>query len=142
MFPDGLTTAEVAAVMAPHLQPPGPRRGRGRADRARSRPAPPSGRAFGNDALWVPGGSECARWPGWVAERTRLGSAGFRRDRRLAAASLAPAVSGRPPRTSMDNDFMNYVESDLDPRACSSSLALAAGVPRAAPAPRFRLRFA
>ena len=52
-FPDGLTTSEVAAVMAPHLQPPDRdaaedaliARGRFRRRRAA---------AFGNDALWTP----------------------------------------------------------------------------------------
>ena len=52
-FPDGLTTAEVAAVMAPHLQPP---------DRDVAEDgliaAVASGaaqrRPFGNDALWTP----------------------------------------------------------------------------------------
>ena len=34
-FPDGLTTSEVAAVMARHLRDAGPRGGRGRADRGR-----------------------------------------------------------------------------------------------------------
>jgi 2-hydroxychromene-2-carboxylate isomerase len=52
-FPDGLTTAEVAAVMAPHLQPP---------DRDAAEDgliaAVAAGAAerlpFGNDALWLP----------------------------------------------------------------------------------------
>ena len=52
-FPDGLTTAEVAAVMAPHLRAP---------DREAAEDtliaAVASGaahrRPFGNDALWTP----------------------------------------------------------------------------------------
>jgi protein-disulfide isomerase-like protein with CxxC motif len=53
-FPDGLTTAEVAAVTAPHLRPPDREAAEdeliaavaaGAADR----------RPFGNDALWTPG---------------------------------------------------------------------------------------
>ena len=56
-FPDGLTTAEVAAVMAPHLQWP---------DRDSAEDALISAvaagaahrRAFGNDALWTPAKAE------------------------------------------------------------------------------------
>jgi len=52
-FPDGLTTFEVATVMAPHLQPP---------DREAAEDAliglvasgAATRRAFGNDALWIP----------------------------------------------------------------------------------------
>jgi hypothetical protein len=58
-FPDGLTTAEVAAVMAPHLQPP---------DRDAAEDALISAvaggaaerRAFGNDALWTPAAAASA----------------------------------------------------------------------------------
>jgi 2-hydroxychromene-2-carboxylate isomerase len=52
-FPDGLTTAEVAAVMAPHLQPPDLNAaedaliGAAAAGAAQRRP-------FGHDALWTP----------------------------------------------------------------------------------------
>jgi hypothetical protein len=52
-FPDGLTTAEVAAVMAPHLQPPDLNAaedaliGAAAAGAAHRRP-------FGHDALWTP----------------------------------------------------------------------------------------
>ena len=53
VFPDGLTTAEVAAVMCPHLQP----EDRGGAEDSLIA-AVASGaaerRAFGNDALWAP----------------------------------------------------------------------------------------
>jgi hypothetical protein len=58
-FPDGLTTYEVAAVMAPHLQPPDREAAEdelislaasGEAQR----------RAFGNDALWTPVKQEAA----------------------------------------------------------------------------------
>jgi protein-disulfide isomerase-like protein with CxxC motif len=54
-FPDGLTTAEVAAIMAPHLQPPD----RDAAEDALIGVAADGGaerRAFGNDALWMPAG--------------------------------------------------------------------------------------
>jgi 2-hydroxychromene-2-carboxylate isomerase len=71
-FPDGLTTFEVATVMAPHLQPP---------DREAAEDAligvVASGAAerlaFGNDALWVPagGGAETLAVAG--AERTAAG---------------------------------------------------------------------
>ena len=51
-FPDGLTTAEVAAIMAPSNYRAGPRRGRGRADRAAA--AGGARRvAVGHDALWA-----------------------------------------------------------------------------------------
>jgi hypothetical protein len=58
-FPDGLTTYEIAAVMAKHLQPPDrdatedaliSLAASGAADR----------RAFGNDALWTPAKREAA----------------------------------------------------------------------------------
>jgi len=52
-FPDGLTTAEVAAVMAPHLQPPD----RDAAEDALISAVAAGGaerRPFGNDALWTP----------------------------------------------------------------------------------------
>jgi 2-hydroxychromene-2-carboxylate isomerase len=54
-FPDGLTTFEVATVMAPHLQPPD----RDAAEDALIGVAASGGaarRAFGNDALWTPAG--------------------------------------------------------------------------------------
>jgi protein-disulfide isomerase-like protein with CxxC motif len=54
-FPDGLTTYEVAAVMAPHLQTPD----RDAAEDALIGVAATGGavrRAFGNDALWTPAG--------------------------------------------------------------------------------------
>ena len=58
-FPDGVTTAEVAAVMAPSNTAAGPRRGRGRADR----PAPPrAGRS-----AWPSATTRCGR------PRTRAG---------------------------------------------------------------------
>ena len=58
-FPDGLTTFEVATVMAPHLQPP---------DREAAEDAliglvasgAATRRAFGNDALWIPAGRAAA----------------------------------------------------------------------------------
>ena len=52
-FPDGLTTAEVAAVMAPHLQPPDREAAE---DSLIAAVAAGAGhrRAFGNDALWSP----------------------------------------------------------------------------------------
>ena len=52
-FPDGLTTAEVAAVMAPHLQPPD----RDSAEDsliAAVAAGTAERRPFGNDALWTP----------------------------------------------------------------------------------------
>ena len=52
-FPDGLTTAEVAAVMAPHLAPPD----RDAAEDALIHAVAAGAaerRAFGNDALWTP----------------------------------------------------------------------------------------
>jgi 2-hydroxychromene-2-carboxylate isomerase len=54
-FPDGLTTFEIAAVMAPHLQPPD----REVAEDALIAAVATGGaerRAFGNDALWTPAG--------------------------------------------------------------------------------------
>ena len=68
-FPDGLTTFEIATVMAPHLQPPDPEAAEdalislvasGDAERL----------AFGNDALWVHAGSGEATLAGVGAERT------------------------------------------------------------------------
>jgi 2-hydroxychromene-2-carboxylate isomerase len=58
-FPDGLTTYEVAAVMAKHLQPPD----RDAAEDALISLAASSAaerRAFGNDALWIPAKQEAA----------------------------------------------------------------------------------
>ena len=52
-FPDGLTTAEVAAVMAPHLRPPD-REGAEDALIAAVAAGAAERRAFGNDALWTP----------------------------------------------------------------------------------------
>jgi protein-disulfide isomerase-like protein with CxxC motif len=71
-FPDGLTTFEIATVMAPHLQPPDPEAAEdalislvasGDAERL----------AFGNDALWVAAGSADAALAGVGAERTAAG---------------------------------------------------------------------
>jgi protein-disulfide isomerase-like protein with CxxC motif len=58
-FPDGLTTYEVAAVMAKHLQPPD----RDAAEDALISVAASGGaerRPFGNDALWTPARREAA----------------------------------------------------------------------------------
>jgi len=58
-FPDGLTTLEVATVMAPHLQPPD----REAAEDALIGVVASGGaarRAFGNDALWMPAGRAAA----------------------------------------------------------------------------------
>jgi hypothetical protein len=58
-FPDGLTTYEVAAVMAKHLQPPD----RDAAEDALISVAASGGaerRPFGNDALWTPAKREAA----------------------------------------------------------------------------------
>jgi hypothetical protein len=71
-FPDGLTTFEVATVMAPHLQPP---------DRDAAEDAligvVASGRAerlaFGNDALWVPVGGGTEELAAAGAERAAAG---------------------------------------------------------------------
>jgi protein-disulfide isomerase-like protein with CxxC motif len=52
-FPDGLTTAEVAAVMAPHLQPPD-RDGAEDSLIAAVAAGSAERRPFGNDALWTP----------------------------------------------------------------------------------------
>lgn len=56
-FPDGLTTAEVAAVMAPHLQPPDREAAE---DALIAAVAAGAGhrRPFGNDALWTPAKAE------------------------------------------------------------------------------------
>jgi len=71
-FPDGLTTAEVAAVMCEHLQPPALDDAEdalislvasGGAERL----------AFGNDALWVPAGGGDAALAVAGAERTAAG---------------------------------------------------------------------
>src|SRR6185312_8983567 len=71
-FPDGLTTFEVATVMAPHLQPPDVEAAEDAlisvvASGAASR------LAFGNDALWVPVGAGEATLAGVGAERTAAG---------------------------------------------------------------------
>jgi hypothetical protein len=71
-FPDGLTTFEVATVMAPHLQPP---------DREEAEDALISAvagghaerLAFGNDALWVPAGGSASALAVAGAERTAAG---------------------------------------------------------------------
>jgi 2-hydroxychromene-2-carboxylate isomerase len=58
-FPDGLTTFEIATVMAPHLQPPD----REAAEDALIAAVAAGGaerRAFGNDALWTPTGRAAA----------------------------------------------------------------------------------
>jgi 2-hydroxychromene-2-carboxylate isomerase len=52
-FPDGLTTAEVAAVMAPHLRPPDLEAAEDGLIAAVAAGAARR-RAFGNDALWTP----------------------------------------------------------------------------------------
>jgi 2-hydroxychromene-2-carboxylate isomerase len=71
-FPNGLTTFEVATVMAPHLQPPDPEAAEdalislvasGEAERL----------AFGNDALWVPAGGPASEFAMTGAERTAAG---------------------------------------------------------------------
>jgi 2-hydroxychromene-2-carboxylate isomerase len=71
-FPDGLTTAEVAAVMCEHLQPPAldvaedaliSLVASGGAERL----------AFGNDALWVPVGGSASAFAVAGAERTTAG---------------------------------------------------------------------
>jgi 2-hydroxychromene-2-carboxylate isomerase len=71
-FPDGLTTAEVAAVMCEHLQPPAldvaedaliSLVASGGAERL----------AFGNDALWVPAGRGAETMAFAGAERTAAG---------------------------------------------------------------------
>ena len=53
-FPDGLTTAEVAADHGAGQVRAGPRRGRGRADRAQRRRRRRTALPFGHDALWLP----------------------------------------------------------------------------------------
>jgi hypothetical protein len=53
VFPDGLTTAEVAAVMAPHLRPPN-RDAAEDALIAAVAAGAAERRPFGNDALWTP----------------------------------------------------------------------------------------
>jgi hypothetical protein len=71
-FPDGLTTAEVAAIMCEHLQPPA-------LDVAEDAliSLVASGGAerlpFGNDALWVPAGGATSAYAVAGAERTAAG---------------------------------------------------------------------
>jgi protein-disulfide isomerase-like protein with CxxC motif len=71
-FPDGLTTAEVAAVMCEHLQPAA----RDTAEDALISAAAAGDAVrlpFGNDALWVPAGRESREIVGAGAERTAAG---------------------------------------------------------------------
>ena len=82
-FPDGLTTAEVAQIMAQDKFAAGPQQGRGRADRRRSATAPPQRLPFGHDALWVPERARRAR-PGGV----ETAPAGRRKAAPPATASL------------------------------------------------------
>jgi 2-hydroxychromene-2-carboxylate isomerase len=58
-FPDGLTTAEVAAVMAPHLRPPD-REAAEDALIAAVATGAAERRPFGNDALWTPAAAAAA----------------------------------------------------------------------------------
>jgi protein-disulfide isomerase-like protein with CxxC motif len=71
-FPDGLTTAEVAAVMCEHLQPPALDAAE---DALISAVAAGSAErlAFGNDALWVAAGGDDAALAVAGAERTAAG---------------------------------------------------------------------
>jgi hypothetical protein len=59
-FPDGLTTAEVAAVMAPHLRAPDPDAAEDALIAAVAAGAAER-RAFGNDALWNPAAAAAVR---------------------------------------------------------------------------------
>ena len=93
-FPDGLTTFEVATVMAPHLQPPDRDAAEDALISAWSLRAAPSGWPFGNDALWAP-----AERVGLRLRRDELLEAGLqprkgRHDRLTRARELA--VSTRP----------------------------------------------
>ena len=100
-FPDGLTTAEVAAVMAPHLRPPD-REAAEDALIAAVAAGAAERRAFGNDALWTPAARRAPRlrpdgtgerqllhWVGSEEPAAHSGSRVLRRGARIATLGTA-----------------------------------------------------